>query len=95
MSLYVVVGKNPLYPIGTCFDCEDGYCERVKTAQGSDGRLDVGAFVGVTIPFTNIEPFSIKVMKRGLDPSIQEKIFNANRINLDGPKEGAAQGENS
>ena len=63
MSLYIVVHPNPYFPRGKYVETIGAGMvqETVMTSEGPSG------YVGLVVPFEKVRPFTIAILKRGLD----------------------------
>lgn len=69
--LYKVIYPNDFFKVGVFVeDDDDGMVQFVKTAQ-RNGRLGVGAPVGLVLPIGLVKPYLVAIRKRGIDLNVQ------------------------
>lgn len=69
MSLYVITKQNGLgngFRPGTWVECFDDGCQRCKV-ETVDNRLRVVGHEGLIMPLSELRPFMMRPLKRGLD----------------------------
>ena len=64
--LYKVWRKNPYFPMGTIYRKFDDGVEKCVMRE-KNGRQEIVGYVGMVIPFDEIEPFVIRIQKTGID----------------------------
>lgn len=62
----IVCKGNAPWPSSTWFDCADGYCQKVYP-QTDNGRVVSYCTEGPLIPVRLVLPYTVGVMKTGLD----------------------------
>jgi len=66
MPLYTVIKPNRFHPVGTFLEQVEGGLQKVRTRQ-ENGRLVLGGYTGLVLPFKMLRPFILRIQKRGLD----------------------------
>ena len=69
MALYVINKRNGLgngFRPGTFVECFDHGCQKCRT-ETVDNRMRVVGHEGIAIPLSEIKPFAMRILNRGLD----------------------------
>lgn len=69
MTMFVVTKRNGLgngFKPGTYVECFDYGCQRCKI-KTVNNRMQVIGHEGIAVPRSELEPFAMRILKRGLD----------------------------